>query len=106
MAENQTVGTLREEVANLQDKLENVNCELFAAQRELAVQQTSMQQIRDSMADVESFNDELKTRLGAADALVAEKERVIASQHRDIVKMRNHTAQANVCHQILAAVER
>jgi len=55
-----------------------------------------------SMADVESINGKLKTKLETANALVVKKEDIIAIQHWDIIKMRKHIAQANVCYQILA----
>ena len=63
---------------------------------------SAIQREREAALETETLNEELRQRLADSEATVAEKERVIAQQHRDIVKMRNNSSQANVINTMLS----
>ena len=84
--------------------METANEASFEAQRRLAAEQAAIQREREAALETETLNEELRQRLADSEATVAEKERVIAQQHRDIVKMRNNSSQANVINSAMLSV--
>lgn len=92
-SERSTITQLRSEISHLSASLEAANTASFEAQRRLASEQSAIQREREAALETETFNEELRQRLADSEAIIAEKETVIAQQHRDIVKMRNHSAQ-------------
>ena len=95
-SERSTISALREELSQLQAALETSNAVSFEAQKRLALEQAAIQHERDAMQDTVQANEELKQKVADADVVIAEKERVIEVQHRDITKMKNQLGRTAV----------
>lgn len=88
-SERKIVVSLREELSQLQLALEASNAASYEAQRRLATEEAAMQHEREAMQDAEQANADLRRQLAESEVANAEKERIVESQHRDIVKLRN-----------------
>lgn len=77
---------MRSQISDLEMALEERNKIDYELKRQLAAEKARIEKSKEIVADMECSNQELRAEL-------AEKERIIAEQHRDLTKMRNHSLQ-------------